>query len=98
MDVKVSLSAPHILFLTELIAIGYIDTVAQKSQNGEISTSLTLQDMESSLAEVLRVLLQDALKDASFRKIFSDHFSQHPHANIREIAEPWMNQQLIWEI
>jgi hypothetical protein len=98
------LSDQDLIFFAELIGILYTGIACSRTNKfidcrtvypvGGIFFSCQL---EQSLGEHLRELLQEALRDSSFRNAFYTHFSNHDMKEIHDIAWPWMQEQLTFE-
>ena len=86
-----------ILFLAETIAIGYCDKLREACEANTLVVAACLDAIETSLREALRDLLREPLRDSTFRKLFNEYFENHPVADVRTIAWPWMEDQLVWE-
>lgn len=93
----ITFDGTHILFLAELIAIGYASRILTQFSAQNIGTIFLLNGFEEALNESLRTLLREPLKDPLFRKCFNAHFAKHEHPGIQSIALPWMEKILVWE-
>lgn len=86
----------HLLFVAEILALHYVGTMIGSCASSSATRYIAL-NAAVLLRESLRELLREALRYPSFRSRFNEHFSTHPVSAIREIAWPWMGEQLIWE-
>ncbi len=94
----VLLDEAQLLFLTELIAFMYCNSVKEASISVLRSKPpIAPVMMEGLLREHLRGLLREPLRNPLFRATLAKHFSRHQLHDVREIAWKWMEEVLVWE-
>ena len=93
-----ALSEDDVLFLTELLVVSYLASVAGKLSTWPGTYEAFFADLLPATArESLRSLLREPLRDPEFRRRFNEHFETHPNPEIRGAGCDWMYAQLSFE-